>query len=346
MRFLVPLGVAVAACSVLAEGMSLARSDPPRATATAEQSRLAAERGLGFLQQDAAKWRKEKECSTCHHGTMTVWALSEARLQGYEVAFETLLETSKWTRDRVLARIDQPRDPRPGWNMVSTPALYLAVMARAVPKRDSISGDDLRRIGKHLLRHQEADGSWSWASAPAKNRPPPFFESDEVATMLAYLALSQHAPSDDKEETALRTAREKAATWLAKTSPSDTTQAAGLRLLVQVGAGKPAKALQPAIDELLSRQNQDGGWGQLRDAPSDAYATGQMLYFLNLADVPRDREEIRRGTTFLVAHQKEDGSWPMTSRAHPGATPGKNLVPITYFGSAWATLGLMRSLPK
>jgi hypothetical protein len=36
----------------------------------------------------------------------------------------------------------------------------------------------------------------------------------------------------------------------------------------------------------------------------------------------------------------------MTSRAHPGATPFKNPVPITYFGSAWATLGLMRCVPR
>ena len=38
--------------------------------------------------------------------------------------------------------------------------------------------------------------------------------------------------------------------------------------------------------------------------------------------------------------------WPMTPRAHPGATPANNTVPITYFGSAWGTLGLMRLFPK
>ena len=65
-------------------------------------------------------------------------------------------------------------------------------------------------------------------------------------------------------------------------------------------------------------------------------------YFLSLARVPRDREEIQRGVAFLVAQQKENGSWPMKSRSHPGAKPYTNPVPITYFGSAWATLGLMR----
>ena len=61
------------------------------------------------------------------------------------------------------------------------------------------------------------------------------------------------------------------------------------------------------------------------------------------AGVPVDRPEIRRGVSFLVAGQKEDGSWPMKSRAHPGEKPFTNPVPITYFGSAWATLGLIKS---
>jgi hypothetical protein len=33
-------------------------------------------------------------------------------------------------------------------------------------------------------------------------------------------------------------------------------------------------------------------------------------------------------------------------RAHPGATPATNPVPITHFGSAWATLGLTRTVPR
>jgi hypothetical protein len=49
---------------------------------------------------------------------------------------------------------------------------------------------------------------------------------------------------------------------------------------------------------------------------------------------------------FLAASQKEDGSWPMTRRSHPGVTPGPFSVPIIYFGSAWATLGLMRNVPN
>jgi len=257
-------------------------------------------------------------------------------LYGYDVPADTLADAVKWTKTR-LDRIDLPRDPRPGWSTLSTPALYLAVMAVAVPKQDAVTADELKRIAGHLARHQEADGSWAWSSAPAQNRPPPVFESDEIATRWAMVAL---AKADTGE------ARAKGAAWLTKTKPSDTTQALAVRLLEAALTGDPARGLKPLTDQVLGRQNADGGWGQLAGAASDGYATGQVLYALALARVPSDRAEVRRGVAFLVRTQKDDGSWPMTPRANPGAHPAKNPVPITYFGSAWATLGLMRSVPK
>jgi squalene-hopene/tetraprenyl-beta-curcumene cyclase len=311
----------------------------------AKQGRAAVERGLTFLQADAVKWRKERACATCHHGTMTVWALVEAKANKYPVDAAALADMTQWTRER-LKDIDKPRDTRPGWNMVNSPAVYLAAMAQAVPAQQAVPDDELKRIAGHLLRHQEADGSWSWASAPAKNRPPPFFESDEVVTLLASMALGPFVAKDAGAKSPERDARARAAAWLAKNQSNDTTQAAAVRLLFKVRAGEPAKVLAPEIDALLRRQNKDGGWGQLRELPSDAYATGQALYVLSLAGVKKDRDEIRRGVAFLVGSQKDDGSWPMNRRGHPGVTPGPNTVPIIYFGSAWATLGLMRSVPK
>src|SRR5690349_12929673 len=93
------------------------RADPPHAATASSPGRKAAERGLEFLQKDAAKWRKERECSTCHHGVMTVWALCEAKDRGYDVAADRLADAVKWTKGRLLDRIDLPRDRRPGWSM-------------------------------------------------------------------------------------------------------------------------------------------------------------------------------------------------------------------------------------
>ena len=311
------------ALCLLAIDARLARCDEaeqkaPTEVASTQEAWRSIERGLAFLEKDALAWRKEHQCATCHHGTMTVWALSEAKSRGYAVKPETLADLTEWTKER-LKGIDKPRDKRPGWSMVNTNALYLAMMAQAVPRQDAVSADELRRIAGHLVRHQEADGSWAWSSAPPGNRPPPHFESDEVAAFLGYMAFGPQVSADSKGPSEARESRERAAVWLGKSEPTDTTQAAGLRLLVKVRAGESADVIRPELDRLLGRQNKDGGWGQLRDLPSDAYATGQALYVLGQAGVPPVRAEVRGGVDFLVARQRPDGSWPMKSRARSGS---------------------------
>jgi hypothetical protein len=72
-----------------------------------------------------------------------------------------------------------------------------------------------------------------------------------------------------------------------------------------------------------------------------------VLYVVNFVGVKHDRPEIQRGATFLVSTQREDGSWPMTSRLRPRVEKAfTNPVPITYFGSVWPTIGLVRALPS
>jgi hypothetical protein len=314
------------------------------AVASLEQARKALERGLTFLEQDAAKWRKERGCATCHHGTMTVWALSEAKSQGHAVKAEILADMQQWTKDRFVPNFSKPRDPRPGWRLVSIPGIYLGMMSQNLPV---LSRDEMNRVAIHLARHQEEDGTWEMP--PPKNGAPPIWESAETLVLSALLAWEPYVPADPKEAAAARASRDKAVDWLSKTKPTGTVQSTTLRLLLDVRTGKNAQQLQPGIDQLLKRQNADGGWSQAKDLASDGFATGQALYALSFADVKSDRPEIQRALAFLVATQKEDGSWPMTARDHPGVEstrkPLRNPVPITYFGSAWASLALVRLVP-
>ena len=302
---------------------------------TSEEGRKAIERGLTFLEQDALKWRKERQCATCHHGTMTVWALNEAKAQGYPVDAQALADMIQWTKDRFGPRPSGPTGP-----VASVPLIYLGVMSQNLPV---LSRDEINRIALHLAQRQADDGAWD--SPPPKNGPPPTWESRETMALLALLAWESYVPADAQEAAAARASRDKAEAWLSKTQSSDTTQAISLRLLRDARRRISANQLQPAIDRLLKQQNTDGGWSQAKDLSSDAYATGQALYALSFADVKKDRPEIQRAICFLTASQREDGSWPMISRGHPGVEPYTNPVPITYFGSAWATLGLARSVP-
>ncbi len=307
------------------------------------QARQVIERGLTFLEKDAVKWRDERGCATCHHGTMTVWALSEAKAQGYAVGAHYLDDAIRWTKNQFVPRISKPRDPRPGWSLVSVPAIYLGVMSQNLP---ILSRDEINQVAVHLAQHQEDDGAW--LMPPPANGAPPTWESRETLALWATLAWEPNVPADPHEAAEARTSREKAEAWIRQSEPADTVQAATLRLLVDVRRGK-ADQLPSSVDDLLKRQRADGGWSQAPDLASDAYATGQALYALSFAGVTHDHPAVQRAVSFLVSSQNEDGSWPMTSRNHPGVettrNPIRNPVPITYFGSAWAILGLVRSVP-
>jgi hypothetical protein len=277
---------------------------------------------------------------------MTVWALSEAKAQGYAVESGAFAEIMDWTKEQRVPPIPTIRDPRPGWKLVSIPAMYLAVMSQNLPV---LSRDELNRFAVHFARHQEEDGSFE-LPLPAQFGAPPVWESSETLALWALLAWEPFTLADPTEAAEVRASREKTVAWLSKAKPTNTTQSTALRLLLDVRMGRPAEQLQPRIDQLLKQQNPDGGWSQTKDLGSDAFATGQSLYALSFAGVKNDRPEIRRAVAFLTATQRDDGSWPMISRNHPGVETTKDPVrwpvPITYFGSAWATLGLVRCVPS
>src|SRR5262245_5039999 len=154
--------VGVCAGPVRSEDPNKAPAEPAR---TPPQPHTVIERGLAFLEKDAMKWRKERGCATCHHGTMTVWALSEAKAQGYAVPAEAFAEIMEWTLEQRVPEIRTTRDPRHGWNLVSVPAIYLAVMSQYLPV---LSRDEIKRFAVHLARHQEGEG---WFLLPLRDMP-------------------------------------------------------------------------------------------------------------------------------------------------------------------------------
>ena len=118
-------------------------------------------------------------------------------------------------------------------------------------------------------------------------------------------------------------------------------------LLDEPTAGMSAQETRESIqliERIKQRQRPDGGWSQAPDMASDAWATGQALYALAQAGLKADEPTIQRAHAFLIKTQRDDGSWPMTSRpTKPGDKGCKSLIPITGAGSAWAILGLVRS---
>jgi squalene-hopene/tetraprenyl-beta-curcumene cyclase len=295
-------------------------------------------RGLAFLAKDNLAWKEKRQCAECHHAPFTIWALNEGKREGYGVDEKVLTNLTTWvlTKDHLAKLVAKP--PKQEKIELNEAPLLLALGVEAGGA--TAAQDGLKKLLTSVLGDQDKDGAWrlSYEFRPIGSSP-------EVLTTLALLALSaQNAPDMGKEGKA---ARERGLEWLRNAGPDEELQAAALRLILWRRLGLPAGEWEPLVKRIRSTQNSDGGWGQIPKARSDAYATGQALYALAEAGVKPDEEAAQKAQSFLAKTQREDGAWPMVSRAiMRDGKPPKNLEPITHAGSAWAVLGLVRSSPN
>jgi hypothetical protein len=338
-------------------GLCLSRSalaGEPASTprATTPQVQRAVERAIKYLQTESAAWLTTRKCAACHHVPLPLWALGEAERQGYAIdkkfmadTLESLLGSKdKLMSSRIFPNPADPPDPRPQGRGLNLGLPMLAVAARSLPSLSEGQKQSLKLIAGEIVKKQQPDGSWEFF---APLRRPPINESQ--TTDAAWIILALQGETGPGAPPSRRAALSKAVAWLDAAKPSDLHQDKFWKLLLGVRSGKPRKALQTTIDELLALQRADGGWSQtVPEWKSDAFATGQTLYALSLAGLTAERPEIQRGIDFLVATQKADGSWPMLSRSTPDGSPGsaKLLTPITCTASSWATLALVRLVPE
>jgi hypothetical protein len=306
-------------------------SKPEKTTSTVE-------RGLEFLVKDALAWKQEHQCVSCHHASMVVWAMREARQSGYAVNEPVLADLTKWVAESGDGTTGVSR-PAGIPKALNVKAVWFALALSADSDPDAASQKGLKLLWKTVKSDQTENGSW--ASWP-ETRPPIIGNSDDSMTALATLALLP-AATDDAEAKA---ARDKGVQWLTNTKCDDDPQSVALRLVLWKRLGRPASEWQPLVRRIQQRQNLDGGWSQAKGMNSDAWATGQALYALAQAGISPRAPVIKRAQAFLVKTQREDGSWLMTSRpTKPGDKGCTSLIPITGAGSSWAILGLVNSAP-
>lgn len=295
------------------------------------------DRGLAFLVKDALAWKKEHNCVSCHHAGLVIWSMWEAKQQGHTIDEQVLTELTKWVAESGDGKTSLPR-PANIPKALNEKAVSFALALGANPAPDSVSRDSMKLLLTTMKSDQLENGSW--ASWP-ETRPPIFGNSDDRTTALATLALLPAAATGDESA---KLARDKGMRWLADTKTDNDPQSIALRLVLWQRLGRPSAEWEPLATRIKARQNDDGGWSQTDSMPSDAWATGQALYALAHTGIKPDSPVISRAQTFLIKTQRDDGSWPMTSRpTKPGGEGSKSLIPITGAGTSWAVMGLVRS---
>lgn len=314
------------------------------------------ERSLPYLERGGLTWMDERGCVSCHHVPFMIWSHNDARTRGIRVDGS---KVDAWTNRAFVSMLAQ-REEGGGADTMSQMLLGRdrASSWRAKPPRHFKTSDPYDALFEMLLDRQRDDGSWP---PEGQLTTPP-----ELSTGWALLALASRDqkagdpgaeldPDDDLAapltgllasiEARLPASRERGLAYLDRVDPHATNEGLVLRTAVaNLFGNKHGDELRT---RLLSRQNPDGGWSNLFGQPrSDAYATGQTLYGLSIAGMRPDHPALIRARNFLLRTQRQDGSWHVSAER---VREGKNRESLdeifSYWGTGWAAIGLLRTLP-
>jgi hypothetical protein len=305
---------------------------PEQAVPGADEVRQRVERSLPFLEKGAVEWMQTKKCATCHHVPMMVWTHHEARKQGFAVNDKAVQELESQALTHYLGHPELTPTGQDSGFMEKTlgpGTIYLSLALAANPSPGAEVAQGLQRLRDNFVARQNDDGSWT-----TKVNQAPLVDGHDAMTMLI-LAAMDHGDLGDKN----RESRERAIRWLSQTPVREQSQPLALRILVAVQSDDKDEALRN-VQRLRGLQQEDGGWNQIAGLSTDALATGQGLYALGAAGVPSSDTAVGRAWGFFVSTQQEDGSWLVHTR-----NPNSHDLIISYYGTGWATLGLIRTLP-
>lgn len=306
-----------------------------------DRIRSAVARSLPLLETGSrGSLEKRKQCFTCHNQGLVTMALSAARSRGFVIDAKNLRTQIQFTADFLAKNTARYLQGRGQGGEVDTAGYALWSLDIAGWKPDATTA----AVTEYLLQYQRDDDHWQ----PRSHRPPAE-HSSFTTSYVALRALQVYGTSEQRERIEKRFSRLR--TWLAAASAEETEDRVfRLRALEIVGA--PAVEIQSAVDDLLARQRNDGGWGQLDELDADAYATSTALLALQQAGgVSVTAPAYRRGLQFLIDTQLDDGSWHVSSRAKPFQTYFESGYPhgkdqfISIASAGWATIALSLALP-
>jgi hypothetical protein len=308
--------------------------------ATPQAIAAAVEKALPLLAKGMAGHKENRTCFACHNQALPMLAFTTARERGFTANADDLAEHLDFIADFLEGNHANYRKGRGQGGQADTAGYALWTLEMGKWKPDETTA----AVVEYLLLYQNDRDHWRTTS----NRPPSE-ASAFTTTYLALRALRAFGTPEQQERIARRV--ETVRGWLRRARAKDTEDRV-FRLWALHAAGVDASDVQEAAAELARTQRPDGGWAQLDDRASDAYATGSALAALHLAGgMPTADPAYQRGVAFLVKDQRPDGSWFVASRSRPFQTYFESGFPhgkdqfISMAASGWATTALALACP-
>jgi squalene cyclase len=316
---------------------SLARDD---ANVAAGEIWIAVAHALPPLEKTLVDYAEKRDCFSCHNQTIPLVALRIARSRGFTVdedAFDGAVALTLGDLETALEDYQRGRG-QPGGATRAGYALLALETGKHQPDETTAA------VAEFLLKVDRNKDHWTTTAARV-----PMEASHFTTTALALRGLEAFAPKGRSD--ALKNRVNQARSWLSKSKPTDTEDRV-FRLWGLKYSGARPDEIQAAVKDLLVTQRSDGGWAQIEELASDAYATGSALVAVHEAGgLSTDDRAYRRGVAFLLRSQKTDGTWFVASRSKPfqpyfesGFPYGKDQF-IAVAASAWATAALALALP-
>ena len=303
--------------------------------------KVAVAKSLPLLEKGAkGSIEQRKQCFNCHNQGLPIMALTTARSRGFEIDAEHLQTQLQFTADFLTRNKEKYREGNGQGGQVDTAGYALWTLDNGGWKPDETTA----AVAEYFLLRQNESEHFR-----PESRRPPSEQSLFTSSYVALRGLKVFGLPEQKERINARVAQVRE--WLLKTKPEDTEDRVfRLRALQLIDA--PEADVRQAAQDLQQTQREDGGWSQLADMDSDAYATGSVLVALHQAGgMPTDDQVYRKGLSYLLATQKEDGSWYVKSRSKPFQTYFESGYPhgkdqfISCAAAGWSTTALAMALP-
>ncbi|MEO6755629.1 MAG: prenyltransferase/squalene oxidase repeat-containing protein [Chthoniobacteraceae bacterium] len=315
----------------------------------------AVRRGLALVVRAASNWQKNKTCFSCHHQTLPMLAMIESARAGLPADaawLQSQTETTHRYFEQRIGEMDEGEHVPGGAATTGFGFWALSVGERLADKTTTAMVGYLLQIqGVTRLSDRKPDsapkpedGRWQ-----ASCRRAPMQASFIGDTVLVLIGLEKYATPEQRPRVAK--AREAAERWVVQT-PLRDQQDRLWRLWGLHHLGGDDALKQRTREAILAAQRDDGGWGEDKGRPSDAYSTGQTLFMLCKTGTAQDDSAALRARDYLLRTQLTDGSWLTESHVKTKAQPyfengdphGEHQF-LSTAATAWATAALAQLLP-
>lgn len=307
-----------------------------------DELRASIQKALPLVEKATKVAFQERACYTCHNGGVTTVAIEAARLHGFEVDRQIVLdqmERAQTNLTRAIGRVGiGGRTPGQadgiGWQLMTLSA------------GDWPADEATQLAVEHLVQYDHESDHWAWAGRPR----PPTVASPFTTTWAVVRGVLDYTTPETELGVAVRVTE--ARDWLIRTPSRDTEESVSkLRTLKLVDAEEGV--IRDEAKKLLDWQQDDGGWSQLPGQKSDAYATSTALIALiETEQVRREDAALQAGLRFLLDSQLEDGSWHVKKRApfvqphFETSFPHEKDQFISAVATAWSVYAMSQLLPS